>query len=181
MDIVQHAIIKNGVRILRPSEYKIIRGSLKRDKQILLDSLLLTGLRYVEFERLWVNPQWFDGNFIHLPEYAQGKVKRKQKERWVRLSIMGKTILPQFFELKYIPTQIALDKWLKYNFPDLEGLCVKSFRKTWESWLLSTYPERSLEIALSQGHTELTQLKHYANLPFLDKDKEEMKEFVLGW
>jgi len=38
-----------------------------------------------------------------------------------------------------------------------------------------------MEIALSQGHTELTQLRHYANLPFLDKDREEMKEFVVGW
>jgi hypothetical protein len=46
---------------------------------------------------------------------------------------------------------------------------------------LIIFPERTLEIALSQGHTELTQLKHYANLPFLDKDKEEMKEFVMGW
>ena len=180
-ELDQHGIIKSGVRVLRPSEYKTIRNSVKREKQIIMDSLLLTGLRYIEFERLWANPDWFDGNFIHLPDYAQGKVKRKQRERWVRLSIMGKAILPQLFEIDNLPERMAFDKWLQYNFPDIEGLCAKTFRKTWESWLLITYPERTLEIALSQGHTELTQLKHYANLPFLDKDKEEMKEFVMGW
>jgi integrase len=56
-----------------------------------------------------------------------------------------------------------------------------TFRKTWESWLLFSYPDKAMEIALSQGHTELTQLRHYANLPFLDKDREEMNEFVVGW
>jgi integrase len=60
-------------------------------------------------------------------------------------------------------------------------ICAKTFRKTWESWLLITYPHRSLEIALSQGHTQLTQLNYYANLPFTDQDKEDMKEFVMGW
>jgi len=32
-----------------------------------------------------------------------------------------------------------------------------------------------MEIALSQWRTELTQLGHYANRPFLDKNREEMK------
>jgi len=36
-----------------------------------------------------------------------------------------------------------------------------------------------MEIALSQCHTELTPVRHYANLPFLDKVREEMKEFVV--
>jgi len=62
-----HAIIKNEVRILRPSEYKIIRNSItNRDKQILTDALLFTGLRYEEAVRLRHSPDWFDGNFIHL-------------------------------------------------------------------------------------------------------------------
>jgi len=38
-----------------------------------------------------------------------------------------------------------------------------------------------MKIALSQWHTELTQLGHYTNRPFLDKDREEMKEFVVEW
>jgi integrase len=181
MEEIKNPIIKNNVLILRPYEYKKIRNSVKRDRQILLDTLLLTGMRYIELERLYANPSWFDGSFIHLPEFAQGKVKRKQKERWIRLSIMGKTMLPQFFELNFIPDRIAFDKWLSYNFKEYPMICAKTFRKTWESWLLITYPHRSLEIALSQGHTQLTQLNYYANLPFTDQDKEDMKEFVMGW
>ena len=176
----EHEIIKSGVRILRPSEYREIRNVVKRDRQVLLDSLLLTGMRYEELVRLRQNEEWFDGHFVHLPLWAQKKAKRKQLERWIRLSIMGRAILPQLFGIS-VPSRVALDKWLVYNFPLVKGISVKTFRKTWESWLLFSYPEKFVEIALSQGHDELTQLRHYANLPFLDKDRQEMKEFVEGW
>ena len=166
---------------MRPLEYKMIRNSInKRDKQILMDCLLLTGMRYEELVRLRGNPDWFDGNFIHLPEWSQKKAKRRQLERWIKLSVMGRAILPQLFDIS-VPPRSTFDKWLSYNFLLIEGLSAKTFRKTWESWLLFSYPERAMDIALSQGHTELTQLRHYANLPFLDRDKEEMKEFVVGW
>jgi len=177
----EHSIMKSGVRILRPSEFKMLKGSItNREKQILVDALLLTGLRYEEAVRLRHNPDWFDGNFINLPEWAQQKAKRKQRERWVRLSIPGKYVMREFFAIR-MPSRVAFDKWIRYNFPLIEGLSAKTFRKTWESWLLFSFPDKAMEIALSQGHTELTQLRHYANLPFLDKDREEMKEFVVGW
>jgi integrase len=177
----EHPILKSGIRILRPSEFKTIKNSItNREKQVLIDALLFTGLRYEEAVRLRHNPDWFDGNFIHLPEWAQQKARRKQRERWVRLSIPGKYVMREFFSIT-VPSRIAFDKWLAYNFPLIEGLSAKSFRKTWESWLLFSFPDKAMEIALSQGHTELTQLRHYANLPFLDKDREEMKEFVVGW
>jgi integrase len=177
----EHSIMKSGVRILRPSEFIMLKSSITNgEKQILVDALLLTGLRYEEALRLRGNPDWFDGNFIHLPEWAQLKAKRKQRERWVRLSIPGKYVMREFFAIR-MPSRIAFDKWTRYNFPLIEGLSAKSFRKTWESWLLFSFPDKAMEIALSQGHTELTQLRHYANLPFLDKDREEMKEFVVGW
>ena len=75
-------IIKGTVRILRPSEYEKLReGAEILDNQTRLDALLLTGLRFVEAERLHEHPDWVDGRFVHLPEYAQKKVKRKQRER----------------------------------------------------------------------------------------------------
>ncbi len=75
-------IIKGSVRILRPSEYERVReGAEILDNQTWLDALLLTGLRYVEAERLQDHPDWIDGRFVHLPDYAQKKVKRKQSER----------------------------------------------------------------------------------------------------
>src|SRR5947209_12558702 len=46
----------------------------------------------------------------------------------------------------------------------------KTMRKTWESWLMATYPERMAEICLSQGQTSFTALKHYLNMPFLPEE-----------
>ena len=54
-------------------------------------------------------------------------------------------------------------------------------RKTWESWLVSSYPERFPEIVVSQGHTTFVAVNHYLGLPFDRRDKEEMSEWVNGW
>src|SRR5437016_6852512 len=83
-------IIKSGVRILRPGEYELLRdGAENVQNQTRLDALLLTGLRYVEAQRLQENPDWVDKRFIHLPEGAQRKALRQQRERWIRLSTRG--------------------------------------------------------------------------------------------
>jgi hypothetical protein len=42
------------------------------------------------------------------------------------------------------------------------------------------YPERTAEIFLSQGHTTMTSLHHYLNMPFLQSDKEQMLEWTGG-
>jgi len=61
-----HPIIKGTVRILRPSEYEKLRESAEiLDKQTRLDALLLTGVRYVQAERLQEHPDWVDGRFVH--------------------------------------------------------------------------------------------------------------------
>jgi len=177
----EYPITKSKTRILRPSEYLIIKENVKkRDKQILMDSLLLTGMRYEELIRFRQNPEWLDREFIHLPEWAQKKAKRKQKERTVKLSIMGRSIIPQLFEIS-VPPRTTFDKWLKYNFPLIQGLSAKTFRKTWESWLIFYYGDSTFSIASSQGHDELTELRYYVNLPFREEDRIGMRPFVEGW
>src|SRR3989454_2769886 len=97
-------ILKSGVRILRPSEYEQLReGAGTLENQTRLDALLLTGLRYVECVRLHDNPSWVDGRFVHLPVFAQKKVRRKQRERWIRLSDRGRSIVPYYFKVKGLP------------------------------------------------------------------------------
>ncbi|HVH15118.1 MAG TPA: site-specific integrase [Candidatus Angelobacter sp.] len=179
-------IVKGDTRILRPCEYTEIRGASKTiDNQTRLDVLLLSGLRYVEARRLYDHPDWFDARFIHLPEFAQRKVRRKQNERWVRLSDKGRTVTPYFFKVRPLPVWNSwrddLDRWATRAGLDTIGLSPKSTRKTYESWLVSSYPEKSVEIALSMGHTELTQLRHYVNMPFVQSDKEAMREWTAGW
>ena len=96
---------KIKTRILRPSEYEAMRaGADKTENRTLLDGCLLLGARYEECRQIQQNPRWFDSIFIHLPSEAQHKAKRKQTERWIRLSSMGKTIMPYFVEKKPLPT-----------------------------------------------------------------------------
>ena len=179
-------ILKSGVRILRPSEYESLNeGAGTLENRTLCDGLLLTGLRYVEAQRLQENPDWLDGRFIHLPIQSQRKVKRQQRERWVRLSSKGLTVVPYFLKSKRLPTWKAwsedLKRWASHSQLDTTGLGPKSMRKTWESWLVSSYPERVLEVFLSQGHTQMTALSHYLGLPFTQADKNAMLEYVGGW
>src|SRR6267143_3558606 len=94
-------ILKSDVRILRPTEYERLgEGARTLENQTRSDALLLTGLMYVEAQRLQSNPDWVDGRFIHLPAFAQRKIRRKQKERWVRLSSKGVSRRPYFFKTK---------------------------------------------------------------------------------
>jgi hypothetical protein len=179
-------ILKGGVRVLRPREYEALReGSKKLENQVKLDTLLLTGLRYVEARRLHEHPEWFDGKFTHLPESAVRKAKRKQRERWVRLNPMAAGILPFFFKAEPLPSWKAwtlnLRRWATRAGLVPAGLGPKTTRKTWESWLMTTYPDHQYEVFLSQGHTELTSLRHYLNMPFTEVDKLEMKKWVGGW
>ena len=50
MHIVQ-PIIKADTRILRPSEYAILRDALKPEQKMRLDGTLVTGMRLSEFIR----------------------------------------------------------------------------------------------------------------------------------
>ena len=62
-----------------------------------------------------------------------------------------------------------------------KGLSVKSTRKTWESWLMFNYPQHIATITLSQGHTQITSLQHYVNMPFTEADRIEIHNYVEGW
>ncbi|MBC7114958.1 MAG: site-specific integrase [Archaeoglobi archaeon] len=176
---------KRPFRILRPLEYEMLKqGARSKENRLNLDVLLLTGLRYEEARRLQEHPEWFDGNFIRIPEMKK-KRKRRQRQRWVRLSLMGKTVLPFFFENKPLPDPHVwmenLIRWARRASLDPAGLGAKTTRKTWESWLVFCYPERQIEIIQSQGHTLLTAIQHYTNMPFTEDDRRRMEKYVHGW
>ena len=182
-------ILKGGVRILRPQEYENLRMAIpKMEHQIILDSLLFTGMRYVELERFSAHAKWYDpqGGYIYLPPEASKKRKRKMRERYVYLSSRGKAIIPLFLKLKGgLPSRTAwnedMRRWGEYAGIGTEGLCAKTTRKTWESWLMVSYPDKALLIAMSQGHTQITALNHYLNLPFSKEERERIKSYTDGW
>jgi hypothetical protein len=67
------------------------------DTKKICTSLLVTGMRYAELERFRENSHWLEGQFIHLPRGSMLKVKAKRKERIIRLSDMGRTIISDLF------------------------------------------------------------------------------------
>jgi len=180
-------IIINKVRILRPSEANKLIDAIKKDyHKTMFKALLFTGMRYIEMQRFQKHPEWFDGNFIHLPREAVKKAKRKQKERWIRLNPRGKEIIEAFLKLdKPLPSWQAwganLRRWAEKAGIGTEGVSPKMTRKTWESWLVFYYPSHLTHIILSQGHTLATSIQHYLNMPFTEEDKKQMAEFVGGW
>jgi integrase len=177
-------IIKMGTRILRPSEFNLLIGAVpKQDHRVQLKALLLSGMRFEECKSLYNHPGWFDGQFIRIPST---KKKAVQDSRWIRLNPLGGAMVEHFLNLKKGPPHRVtfwenLRRWSSDAGLDTEGITNKSTRKTWESWLMFYYPERVTEITLSQGHTGITQIKHYVNLPFTEEDKTQMEPYVQGW
>ncbi|MCL5440163.1 MAG: site-specific integrase [Candidatus Thermoplasmatota archaeon] len=181
-------VVKMRTRILRPSEYLGIRRYANPDYKALFDAALLTGMRVVELRLFIAHPEWFDGEFIHIPRIAIKKQKATVKQRWVHLSIKGRTVMENLnhnIRPDEVRTEQAIIKYLKSCAVKAEigpyGINMKMFRKTYESWLISSCPNKKEEIFLSQGHDSLTALRHYVNLPFTEADKIDMKEWVEGW
>lgn len=175
---------KRPFRILRPIEYELIRAQAPNEHKINLDVLLLTGLRYQEARELQKHPEWFDGNFVRIPERKR-KRKEVAMERWVRLSELGKHTLPLFFNNKPLPAKQNwgenLKRWALKAGISPEGLGAKTTRKTWESWLVFCFTDKLPLIMQSQGHTVMTSIKHYIGLPFTEEDRKAMEKYVRGW
>ncbi|HET8685720.1 MAG TPA: hypothetical protein VFM18_03525 [Methanosarcina sp.] len=90
-----HHYLNGEIRILVPEEYQRIKNVIPQKRhRTLFDVLMITGMRYVEVQRLWDHKEWYlqKKNIIHLPEEAQKKHKRTQQERTIHP-------LPGMFEL----------------------------------------------------------------------------------
>jgi len=143
------------------------------DIKVLLDGMLFTGMRGEEFWRFLQHPEWFDHDrgVIHLPPAAVLKKKAKQKERDIYPSNWGLTVIERLFDyelrkISRISWRATLIRASKRANLSPEGITLKMTRKTWESWLVASYPAMTLQIALSQGHSSLTALNHYVNIAF---------------
>lgn len=166
--------------ILRPKEFKEIIKGCDRRHQIMFSALLFTGMRYEEMLRFREHREWFDGQFVHLPAgMGEKKALRVDPERWIRLSYRGREAIESLFDIE-LPTIQSLNSYVRYNF-HIPHFSMKTFRKTYESWLVYYFQGKEVHIAQSQGHDTFTQFRHYLNLPFTDDDKSDMKEFVEGW
>jgi len=177
----------SNCRIFRPHEVtKLVRAIPKVVYVDMFEALLYSGCRYIEMKRLYKHPEWFRDKFIHLTKEGSRKKKATMSERYVHLNQAGISAIRHFLDGdKNLPTYKAwrenLVRWSENAGISIKLLSPKTTRKTWESWLVWYYPEKIATIFGSQGHTELTALRHYVNLPFTEQDKIDMKRYVEGW
>ena len=172
---------KFQVRILRPVEFELLRDAMDPSTRRICTSLLLTGMRYAELQRLRENPEWLDGKFIYLPRGSMLKVKAKQKERAIRLSDMGKTLLPDLFQVPHIPYLSCLpwiwswDDYQKGSSRELQlatklsgrhgnhGLCsIIQINPCRLRWVRDTPLRHSMSITLTY-HLRMTIEKRWEN------------------
>ena len=204
------AILKNKVRVLTTTEYEallsvITKPSLKK----LVEVMLLTGMRYAEILRLKKYPQCFDPvrKVIH---FKSGKKAAVQTERYIHLTPAGviavKALIEDARENPFPATggmTLNLERWSALAglepSPELQGpvcvkghnagmerkntwgMSVKTFRKTWESWLAVSYPYKLDLIALSQGHLTGTAIAHYLAVPFSEEERAQILPYTAGW
>ena len=181
-------ILKNGIRVLYPTEYqKLISVIPKHHHKLIIQTLLHTGCRFTELEAIKENPSLFkDGRYIHLTKNEIKKVKTKIKDRHILLGVFGKDIVKDFVKTPFrIPPRQALNKslkrWCIKASINPEGICLKSFRKTLISWLVATQEDKYIRVLASIGHDSITSLRHYITIPFDSSDKGLIKSIIYGW
>lgn len=178
---------KYRVRIFRPWEVKAVIGAIpKKYSKTQFEFLFYSGMRYIEAQAVRDRPDLFDGENIHLTPTIIKKPKCKIKDRYVKLNPVGRKVAEDYFNLKktlphWNTWRENLERWSKKANIDSSYMSSKTLRKTWESYLISTYPYWRDAIFISQGHTELVALKNYVNLPFSQTDKDDMRRYVAGW
>ena len=108
-------ILKNGIRVLYPTEYqKLISVIPKHHHKLIIQTLLHSVMRFTELERLKGNPSLFkDDRYIHLTKNEIKKVKTKIKDRQILLGVFGKDIVKDFIKTPFrIPPRQSLNKSL---------------------------------------------------------------------
>lgn len=192
-------------RILTPSEFQSMKDAplaphykiSSQQRNIWLDALMFTGMRYKEL--LWLDKNWkqYDAknNAITLP----AAYTKTNMDRTVHLTPAFSQRLQAYlreFKTLEMPGRGAMNdnlrRWWNAKM-DAESVygggmridcwypTPKTFRKSWESWLL--FADYALiKVARSQGHTVAVCEHYYASLPpTLKSEAEQVKKMTEGW
>lgn len=188
--MTERIILRQGCRILLPSQGKRLLDELDPGYQIICNALWNTGLRVVEFWALCDNPHWYHASsrLIDLPEEGSAKkVKCEVKERTIKLTEAGCKSLEVLFAVKpHFKERDAMRGALKRaairaGLGD-KGVMPKMFRKWLASYLVECRKDLgidTLEICANMGHDEKTLRKYYYGV-FSTTDHAEVLEFVKG-
>ena len=176
----------SGTAIFRPNEVrKLIHAIPKNENRERFEALLYSGCRYTELQEVHGKMDRIDGNSLKVKN-TKALSKKMSKYRYVMLNNPGIRAIEYYIRSpKPLPNYVSwydnLKRWCEKANIEPDGIGIKSTRKTWESYLVTIYPQLTERIFLSQGHTDLIALKHYLMIPFSKEDKEGMLYFVEGW
>lgn len=176
----------DGTKILTVEEFDRFRQVIPEARRAIFEVNAITGLRYVELQRLYDNPIWYNKirNQIILPKEAQKKVKQKLVKRTIdKLPSAFPYIFKQFLEGPKPPEQSSwnrdLERWSR-KAGIMPKVGPKTPRKTIESWMLKAgIPE--IEIYSRQGHDPITSLRHYQSLSFTAYELKDIKKRLQEW
>jgi len=180
---------------LTPKQFYKLRENLDPNVgyRLIVDVLINTGLRVVEFWSVAKNPEWYHGSqrVIDLPkEGACKKPRCKTTDRTIKLTAAGCKSLDVFFgaNLDFRDRNSMRDALVRAAIKaDLgtNGINPKMFRKCLVSWLVECRKDLgidSMDITVSLGHSEDTMIEHYLGVFSNQKeDHADMLEFLKGW
>ena len=186
-------MITDAYRILTPSEYLALLDAIpKEHHEMQVRTMMNTGMRYRELQAFADNLPWFDAknNAITLPAgYCKTNISRHVHLTPTFSRELAKYLL-RHRSLEF-PDRHAMNQnlkrwWRSQGETQYSSLVEwlptpKTFRKSWESWLLMA--DYSIhKVAMSQGHTVAVSEHHYANLsPRLKSEMEQVKKMTEGW
>jgi hypothetical protein len=179
-------VTSDGTKVLTVEEYDKFLQAVPEAKRVIFEINTITGLRFVELQRLHDHPEWYykARNQIILPHEAQKKVKQKLPKRTIdRLPSTFSYLFKLFVEGHRPPERTSwnhdLARWSqKANISPKVNL--KTARKTIESWMLKAgIPE--IEIYSRAGHDPLTSLRHYQSLSFTDYELRDIRKRLSEW
>ena len=184
----RHLYTNGEIRVLTVDEYKRLERAIPKDEyKRILEILMITGMRYIELQRLFDNPSWYmkDRNIIHLAADGQKKHARVQKERTINLlpdSFRDKMDL--FYRGCRPPEQTSwnrdLQRWSKLAGIHPYGISAKTTRKSIESYMVvAGIPETT--ICLRAGHTSVVSMQHYQGLAFSSDERNDIKKLLKKW
>jgi hypothetical protein len=179
-------VTADGTKVLTVEEYNRFINAIPEPMKAIFEINTITGLRYIELQRLYENPQWYykERNQIILPKEAQKKEKQKLPKRTIdKLPSTFSYVFSHFTDGKKPPYRSSWNKDLA-RWSEKAGINPKvgpkTPRKTIESWMLKTgIPE--IEIYSRQGHDPITSLKHYQSLSFTDYELRDIKKRLTEW
>ena len=184
----RHMYTSGEIKILTVEEYHKLRDAIpKPEYKTKLDILLITGMRYEEYLRLYSHPELYleKRNIIHLTGEAQKKARRKQPERTIQpLPSMFSYLLKDFWQARRPPCESVwnrdLQRWSVKAGISPYGLSAKTTRKSIESWQVAAgIPETT--ICLRAGHDSLTSMRHYQGLAFSDDEIRDIQKQLKLW